>query len=97
LPLISSVRIAARNGVALDGVGFSVDSKGALPRQPSNAAPTQAPPEARNERRECARTKGSTLFPLVNWRVQITSNRLNTDPSRVLFLWQKFLISVTLA
>jgi hypothetical protein len=148
LPLISSVRIAARNGVALDGVGFSVDGKGVLPRQPSNAAPTQAPPDARNQRRECARTNALLLF--LNWRVQITSKgrlghskivvilvtwptqtaaaghlsgealypkrmralrssvvgtvppcayladrlgrmgRLGTDPSRVLFLWQKF-------
>src|ERR1700734_878407 len=63
LPLTSSVRITARNGVALDGVGFSVDGKGALLRQPSNAAPTQAPPAARNERRECARTKALPLFP----------------------------------
>src|SRR5271155_104214 len=64
LPLTSSVRITARSGVALDGVGFSVDGKGALLRQPSNAAPTQAPPEARNERRERTRTKALPLsFP----------------------------------
>ncbi len=62
LPLISSVRITACSGVALDGVGFSVDGKGALLRQPSNAAPTQAPPEARNERRECARAKALPSF-----------------------------------
>src|SRR5271170_4916399 len=63
LPFTSSVRIAARNRIALDGVGFSVDSKGGLPRQLSKAAPTQAPPEARNERRERTWTKALPSFP----------------------------------